>query len=58
MSITIRSISTLDYKRHPVISELIDVVSGVLTFALQISRHLGLACQDGRAYHQDLTSTL
>jgi hypothetical protein len=37
---------------------LVDVVSGVLTFACQISRRLGLACQDGRAHHQDLTSTL
>jgi hypothetical protein len=40
------------------ISELIGVVSGVLIFARQNSRHLGLACQDGRAHRQDLTSTL
>jgi uncharacterized membrane protein len=41
-----------------VISGLIGVVSGVFTFARQISRRLGIACQDGWAHHQDLTSTL
>jgi hypothetical protein len=40
------------------ISGLIDIVSGVLTFARQMSRHLRLACQDERTHHQHLTSTL
>jgi hypothetical protein len=40
------------------ISGLIGVVFGVLTFARQISHRLGLACQDGWGHHQDVTSTL
>jgi hypothetical protein len=56
--VIIWSTSRSDYKYYPMISELIGVVSGVLIFARQNSRHLGLACQDGRAHRQDLTSTL
>jgi hypothetical protein len=35
-------------KQYLVISELIGVVSSVLTFACQISLRLGLVCQDGQ----------